>query len=55
MADSRCEACGASFPNEEALRSHVNMKVRDESIHYRKMSAHNQSVPIFPTEQEKPR
>ena len=55
MADFTCEACGASFPSEEALRSHAKMKVNDESIHYRKMSAHVMIVPIYSTEQEKPR
>jgi DNA-directed RNA polymerase subunit RPC12/RpoP len=54
MTDYKCSACGAIFPNEEALLSHAKMKVAEESIHYRKMSAHGQTVPIYPSEQEKP-
>jgi len=54
MADYKCEACGASFPSEEALRSHAKMKVSEESVHYRKMLAHGVTDPIYPTEQEKP-
>jgi len=54
MVEFKCDACGATFPNENALRSHVKMKVSDESVHFRKMSAYNQTVPISP-DQEKPR
>lgn len=55
MTDYKCGACGASFPSEEALRSHAKMKFADESIHYRKMSAHGQIEPIYPDQKEKPR
>ena len=55
MADFKCIACGASFPSEGALRSHAKMKVTEESLHYRTMSAHGQTVPIFPDEAERPR
>jgi len=54
MVEFKCGACGASFPNEEALRSHARKIVSDESIHYRKMSAHGQSDPIYIGTQEKP-
>jgi len=54
VGEFKCVACGASFPSEEALRSHAKMKVNEESVHYRKMSAHGIVDPIYPTEQEKP-
>jgi len=54
MTDYKCSACGVHFPSEEALRSHARMKVSDESVHYRKMSAHGQIDPIYVGTQEKP-
>jgi hypothetical protein len=54
MGDFNCEACGASFPSEEALRSHAKKKMTEESLHYRTMSAHGQTEPIYATGQEKP-
>jgi len=54
MGDFKCVACGASFPSEEALRSHAKTKINEESLHYRKMSTRGIVDPIYPTEQEKP-
>ena len=54
MGEFKCSACGVSFPTNEALQSHARMKITEESIHYRMMSAHGQTVPIYPDEQEKP-
>ena len=54
MVDYECKACGASFPTDEALRLHARTKMNEESLHYRLMSAHGETVPIYPTDQEKP-
>ncbi|HUO42404.1 MAG TPA: hypothetical protein VMU35_05460 [Methylomirabilota bacterium] len=55
MGDFKCIACGTSCSSEEALRAHAKTKISEESIHYRMMSAHGQTDPIFPTGEEKPR
>jgi len=54
MADFKCAQCGASFPTKEALKSHAQNKVTEESPHFAKMTAHGQIDPIFPATQEKP-
>ena len=45
MAEFKCSSCGASFPSEEALRSHA------------KMNAKGQGTLVFPgtPESESPR
>ena len=57
MADYKCSSCGASFPSEEALRSHAKMKVTEESAHFAKMNAKGQGTLVFPgtPESESPR
>jgi len=54
MAEFKCGACGASFPSEEALKSHARKIISEESVHYRKMSAHGQGDPVYPGVQERP-
>jgi len=55
MADYKCNACGASFPSEDALKSHAKMKMTEESPHYAKMSAMSE-MPMYPgPTNEKPR
>jgi len=57
MAEFKCSSCGASFPSEEALRSHSKMKVTEESSHFAKMNAKGQGTLVFPgtPESESPR
>jgi hypothetical protein len=56
MADFKCTECGASFPSQEALRSHTKMKVTEESPHFSKMSAKGQTDLTYPgTEHERER
>jgi len=55
MADFKCAQCGASFPSEEALKSHTKMKVTEESAHFAKMSAHGAADLKFPGTSESPR
>jgi len=55
MADFKCEACGASFPSEEALKSHAKMKVTQESQHFAKMNAGRLDLNFSAGESEKPR
>ncbi len=54
MADFKCSQCGATFPSEEALKSHAKMKVTEESPHFAKMSAHGQVDVKFPGQGETP-
>jgi len=54
MADYKCSACGASFPSEDALKSHAKTKMTEESPHFAKMSTIGE-LPMFQAQNEKPR
>jgi len=55
MAEFKCAQCGASFPSEEALKSHAKLKVSEESAHFAKMAAHGSADLKFPGQSESPR
>jgi len=55
MADFKCIQCGASFPSEEALRSHAKLKIAEESPHFAKMVSDNDLVFPKTAGAEKPR
>ena len=55
MADFKCAQCGASFPSEEALKSHAKMKVSEESPHFAKMVNKGLADLVYPGEGEAPR